>query len=90
LVYRLSGGPFCLRYVSGLQTLGTLHDFKFHRIAFLQSSIAVSRNGRVRNENIWTVIPPDEAVAFGVIPEARCRRGVRVKGGLKTRAFSSR
>jgi hypothetical protein len=53
-----------LAYVSGLRPLWTLHNLKFNYITLLQGPIAISGDGRVMNEEIRTVIPPDETVAF--------------------------
>jgi len=47
--------------VAGLRTLGTLFNFKFNGLTFVQSTIAFAFDGAEMNENIFspsTVIKP--------------------------------
>ena len=54
-------------HICRLGTLGALDNFELDRISFLQSAVAISKYGRVMNEDIGAVIAPDEAVTFRVV-----------------------
>ena len=50
--------------VSCLRPFGPLYDLKFDWISFLKSTITVSDDRGIMNENIWAIFAPDEAVSF--------------------------
>jgi hypothetical protein len=54
-------------YVSSLRTLRPLHDLKLNHISFLQGAITVTNNRGIMNEDIGTIIAPNESVTFSVI-----------------------
>ena len=54
-------------YVSSLRTLRSLHDFKLNHISFLQGAITVANNRGIMNEDVGTIIAPNESVTFCVI-----------------------
>lgn len=47
-----------------LRALWALYDFEFDGIPFLQGTIAVADNGRVMNEYVRPIIPPDKTIAL--------------------------
>ena len=53
--------------VGCLGTLGALYDFEFDGISLVESTIAVADDGRVMNENVRPIIPPDKTIALGVV-----------------------
>jgi len=50
--------------VGGLGTFRSLHNFKFHRVSFLQGAITIADNGGIMDKNVGAIIAPDEAVSF--------------------------
>src|SRR4029077_2586025 len=56
-----------LLYIGSLRTFRPLPNFKLDRLSFLQSAIAFANDSGIMNENIRTIIAPDEAVAFCII-----------------------
>jgi hypothetical protein len=54
-------------YVGRLWAFGSLNNFKFDRISFLQRAVAISHNRGIMNEYVWAIIAPDEAIAFRVV-----------------------
>lgn len=63
--------PFGLQLgdVRGLEALGPLHHFEFHRRALLETAVAVSLDGGKVDEDVFTSSALDEAVALaGVKP----------------------
>jgi hypothetical protein len=54
-------------YISSLRTLGSLHDLKLNHLSFLQGAITVSNNRGIMNEDVGTILAPNESVAFRVI-----------------------
>jgi hypothetical protein len=54
----------CLLHVGCLRSFWPLDDFKFDRISFLQSAVAIACNCGVMYEDIGAVVAPDEAVTF--------------------------
>jgi hypothetical protein len=53
--------------VSGLRAFLPLDDFEFHLIAFLQALVALGIDSAVVNENIRTIIAPNESEPFGIV-----------------------
>jgi hypothetical protein len=54
-------------HVGGLGTFRSLDNLKFDRVSFLQSSIAVSHDCGIMNENVRAVLAPYEAITFRII-----------------------
>jgi hypothetical protein len=54
----------CLLHVGRLRPFWTLDDFKFDRISFLQSAIAIAGDCRVMHEDVGAVVASDETVTF--------------------------
>lgn len=50
-----------------LRTLGTLDNFEFNSVSFIQGFVSLAYDCRVVHKYIWTVIPSNEAVAFRII-----------------------
>jgi hypothetical protein len=59
----------CLKpeHLVGLGPFVPLDDVELDLVAFLQTFIAVDLNGRVVDENVWTIVSSDKSEAFGVI-----------------------
>jgi len=56
--------PLELGDVRRLRALLALRQVERHPLAFVQSAITLTRDGRVVDEHIITVIAADEAIAF--------------------------
>jgi hypothetical protein len=50
-----------------LGPFGSLDNFELNRVPFLKSAIAISRDGGIVYENVWTIIAPNEAIPLGII-----------------------
>ena len=54
----------CLLHVGCLRSFRPLDDFKFDRISFLQSAVAIAGDCGVMYEDIGAVVASDETVTF--------------------------
>lgn len=54
-------------YIRGLGTFRPLDNLELDWISFLQGAVAISKYGRVVNEDVGAIIASDEAVAFRVV-----------------------
>jgi hypothetical protein len=59
-------------YICSLRPLWTLDNFELNRISFIQGFVSLACDCRVVDKYIWTVIAPDEAVAFRIIEPLDC------------------
>jgi hypothetical protein len=50
--------------VGSLRPFGALHNLKLDCISFLQGAISVARDSRIVDEDVGTVVTPDEPVPF--------------------------
>lgn len=51
----------------GLRPFLSLHNFEFHRVAFLQAAIAFTGDGGVVHKNIRSAFASDESKSFGIV-----------------------
>src|ERR1035438_9398365 len=58
--------------VGRLQTLGALRHFELHPGAFIQGAISLRLDRREVNEDVFSVLPLDKAVAFGRVKPLHC------------------
>jgi hypothetical protein len=56
-----------LGYIGRLRPFLSLHNLKLYLVTLLQALIAFSGDGAVVNEDIRSIVTPEEAVAFRVI-----------------------
>ena len=56
-----------LDYITSFRSFRTLDNFEFNRIPFVQGFVSLAYDCRVVDKYVWTVIAPDEAVAFRMI-----------------------
>src|ERR1700730_6194567 len=54
-------------HICSLRSFRTLDNFEFNGVPFVQGFVSLAYDCRVMDKDIWTVIAPDEAVAFRVI-----------------------
>jgi len=59
-------------HVFSLPALRTFCEFELHLLAFLQASESARLDGRVMDENVWSVIAANEPVTFGVVEPLYC------------------
>jgi hypothetical protein len=48
-------------HVCGLRLLRPLNNFEFNPVALLQRSVSFARNRAVMDENVRSILPPDES-----------------------------
>src|ERR1039458_9887059 len=60
------------RDVGCLQPLRTARYFELHTGAFIQASVTFRLDGREMHEDVFSVLPLDEAVSFGCIKPLHC------------------
>ena len=51
-------------HIRCLRPLGTLDNFEFDRISFLQRTVTLADDRRIMYEDIGPVVPPDESVSL--------------------------
>jgi hypothetical protein len=56
-----------LGYIASLRSFTTLDDLEFNCVPFVEGFVSVAYDCRVMNKYVWTVVAPDEAVAFRII-----------------------
>src|SRR5258708_26528980 len=59
-------------HICSLRPFGTLDNFEFNGVPFLQGFVSLAYDSGVVDKYIWTVIAPDEAVAFRVMEPFDC------------------
>jgi hypothetical protein len=64
--------PLEADYALSLQTLGSLLDFKFHRLPFVEGLVALGLDGGEMDKNILAGLSLDETVSLGRIKPLDC------------------
>ena len=54
-------------HICSLRSFRTLDNFEFNLVPFILGLIALAYDCRVVDKYIWTIIAPDEAVAFRIM-----------------------
>jgi hypothetical protein len=59
-------------HVLRLQALGTLADFKFNGLSFVERFVSLHRDGRKMDEHIFAGLALDESVALAGVEPLHC------------------